>query len=293
MRDVIYGGVWPALAVARLHRRRRRRSRWSAARRCSARLQARAGGGRCETARRGDRARARVARVRACAPTAARTLKELLIGRARRGRPAAGAGAARRLAAHRARRDGRDRRAQRRGQVVDAARRSRGSSRCDAGRAECGGRVVALLELGAGFGRDFTGRENILLNGALHGLTRERDRGADGRDHRVLASSATSSTCRCATYSSGMFVRLGLRDRRAPRRRRAADRRGARGRRRGLPAQVRAAHRRADRRRRDARARLPRRGARSSARASASSCSTAARSSSTGRPATGCRSTTG
>jgi ABC-type polysaccharide/polyol phosphate transport system ATPase subunit len=42
----------------------------------------------------------------------------------------------------------------------------------DSGRAECGGRVVTLLELGAGFGRDFDGRENILLNGALHGMTR-------------------------------------------------------------------------------------------------------------------------
>ena len=31
----------------------------------------------------------------------------------------------------------------------------------DSGRAECGGRVVSLLELGAGFGPDFTGRENI------------------------------------------------------------------------------------------------------------------------------------
>ena len=42
----------------------------------------------------------------------------------------------------------------------------------DSGRAECGGRVAALLELGAGFGQDFTGRENIWLNGALHGLSR-------------------------------------------------------------------------------------------------------------------------
>src|SRR5581483_9727059 len=33
----------------------------------------------------------------------------------------------------------------------------------DSGRVEAGGRVVTLLELGAGFGRDFSGRENILL----------------------------------------------------------------------------------------------------------------------------------
>ena len=40
----------------------------------------------------------------------------------------------------------------------------------DSGRAECGGRVVSLIELGAGFGPDFSGRENIYLNGALHGF---------------------------------------------------------------------------------------------------------------------------
>ena len=41
----------------------------------------------------------------------------------------------------------------------------------DSGRVACGGQVVALLELGAGFGRDFSGRENILLNGALYAGT--------------------------------------------------------------------------------------------------------------------------
>jgi ABC-type polysaccharide/polyol phosphate transport system ATPase subunit len=40
----------------------------------------------------------------------------------------------------------------------------------DSGRAECCGRVVSLIELGAGFGPDFSGRENIYLNGALHGF---------------------------------------------------------------------------------------------------------------------------
>ena len=33
--------------------------------------------------------------------------------------------------------------------------------------------MVSLLELGAGFGPDFSGRENIYLNGALHGFERE------------------------------------------------------------------------------------------------------------------------
>ena len=43
----------------------------------------------------------------------------------------------------------------------------------DSGRAECGGRVVSLLELGAGFGPEFSGRENVYLNGALHGFGKE------------------------------------------------------------------------------------------------------------------------
>lgn len=71
------------------------------------------------------------------------------------------------------------------------------------------GRVTALLELGAGFNPDFTGRENAFLNGALLGLTadevRERlptilDFAGIGHfiDHPVK------------TYSSGMYVRLAF-----------------------------------------------------------------------------------
>ena len=233
----------------------------------------RAGGGRVSRAGR-DRARARVARVRGARRPGPHA-QGAAARAAARGGPAAGAGAARRVAARRA---GRDRRRSS-GATARARRRrcacSRGSCRCDSrARATCGGRVVALLELGAGFGRDFTGRENIFLNGALHGLTRERDRGAPGRRSSPSPSSASSSTLPVATYSQGMFLRLGLRDRRAPRRRRAAHRRGARGRRRGVPAQVRGADRRADRGGRDARARLARRRRWSSARASGSSCST-------------------
>ena len=79
----------------------------------------------------------------------------------------------------------------------------------DAGRAECGGRVVSLLEVGAGFGRDFTGRENIRLNGALHGL----DRAAiDARTEAIIAFSELGDfiDVPVRTYSSGMFVRLGF-----------------------------------------------------------------------------------
>src|SRR5690242_7618154 len=41
-----------------------------------------------------------------------------------------------------------------------------------AGQAQVNGRVAALLELGAGFNPEFTGRENVFLNGTLLGLTR-------------------------------------------------------------------------------------------------------------------------
>src|SRR5437899_23328 len=40
------------------------------------------------------------------------------------------------------------------------------------GRVETSGRVAALLELGSGFNPDFTGRENVYLNGAILGISR-------------------------------------------------------------------------------------------------------------------------
>jgi ABC-type polysaccharide/polyol phosphate transport system ATPase subunit len=77
------------------------------------------------------------------------------------------------------------------------------------GRARCGGQVVSLLELGAGFGRDFSGRENILLNGALHGLTRAQ---IEARMEAIIAFSELGDFIEVPvkTYSSGMFVRLGF-----------------------------------------------------------------------------------
>ena len=77
------------------------------------------------------------------------------------------------------------------------------------GRAECGGRVATLIELGAGFGREFTGRENILLNGALNGLGR---RDIEERLDDIVAFSELGHfvDVPVKTYSSGMLVRLGF-----------------------------------------------------------------------------------
>src|SRR5258708_4412818 len=45
-----------------------------------------------------------------------------------------------------------------------------------AGRVAAAGRVGSLLELGAGFHPEFTGRENVFLNGSIHGLKRAQIR---------------------------------------------------------------------------------------------------------------------
>jgi ABC-type polysaccharide/polyol phosphate transport system ATPase subunit len=79
----------------------------------------------------------------------------------------------------------------------------------DSGRAECGGRVVSLLELGAGFGPDFSGRENIYLNGALHGFTREE---IEERVDRIVEFSELGDfiDVPVKAYSAGMYLRLGF-----------------------------------------------------------------------------------
>ena len=78
-----------------------------------------------------------------------------------------------------------------------------------AGQAACGGRVVSLLELGAGFSRDFSGRENIYLQGALYGLAKAE---LDQRLPQIIAFSELEDFIDVAvkTYSSGMLLRLGF-----------------------------------------------------------------------------------
>src|SRR5207302_410519 len=78
-----------------------------------------------------------------------------------------------------------------------------------AGVVEVGGRVGSLLELGAGFHPDLTGRENVYLNGSILGLRR-----ADIRrslDEIVaFAELERFIDLPVRTYSSGMYMRLGF-----------------------------------------------------------------------------------
>jgi len=77
------------------------------------------------------------------------------------------------------------------------------------GRVEAGGRVASLLELGAGFHPDFTGRENVYLNASIHGLSRARVR--EVMDEIVaFAELERFIDLPVRTYSSGMFMRLGF-----------------------------------------------------------------------------------
>src|SRR5437763_1209446 len=77
------------------------------------------------------------------------------------------------------------------------------------GRIETGGRIASLLELGAGFHPDFTGRENVYLNGSIHGLSRARVR--EAMDEIVaFAELERFIDLPVRTYSSGMYMRLGF-----------------------------------------------------------------------------------
>jgi ABC-type polysaccharide/polyol phosphate transport system ATPase subunit len=77
------------------------------------------------------------------------------------------------------------------------------------GSVEVGGRVGSLLELGAGFHPDFTGRENVYLNGSLLGLPRRVV-----REHldEIVAFAGIDEflDLPVRTYSSGMAMRLGF-----------------------------------------------------------------------------------
>jgi ABC-type polysaccharide/polyol phosphate transport system ATPase subunit len=77
------------------------------------------------------------------------------------------------------------------------------------GRVETSGRIGSLLELGAGFHPDFTGRENVFLNGAIFGLRRSQIR--ERFDEIVAFAELEDAIDRpVRTYSSGMYMRLGF-----------------------------------------------------------------------------------
>jgi len=77
------------------------------------------------------------------------------------------------------------------------------------GTVQAHGRIAALLELGAGFNPDFTGRENVYLNGSLLGLTRqELDERFD--DIVTFADIGEFIEQPVKSYSSGMYVRLAF-----------------------------------------------------------------------------------
>jgi lipopolysaccharide transport system ATP-binding protein len=84
-----------------------------------------------------------------------------------------------------------------------------GISRPSAGAVEVNGRVSALLELGAGFNPEFTGRDNVYLNAAIHGLT---TRQIEER-YRAITEFAEIGDFidqPVKTYSSGMAMRLAF-----------------------------------------------------------------------------------
>ncbi len=71
------------------------------------------------------------------------------------------------------------------------------------------GRIAALLELGAGFNPEFSGRDNVYLNAAILGFsTKEMDR--KFADIAEFAEIGDFMNQPVKTYSSGMVVRLGL-----------------------------------------------------------------------------------
>ena len=77
------------------------------------------------------------------------------------------------------------------------------------GTVETNGRIAALLELGSGFNSDFTGRENVYMNGAIMGMTEEE---IDKKFDEIAAFADIGQFIEqpVKIYSSGMMVRLAF-----------------------------------------------------------------------------------
>lgn len=77
------------------------------------------------------------------------------------------------------------------------------------GTVETNGKLTSLLELGAGFHPDFTGRENIYFNASIFGLTKKE---IDSRVNDIIEFSELGDfiDSPVRTYSSGMYMRLAF-----------------------------------------------------------------------------------
>ena len=79
----------------------------------------------------------------------------------------------------------------------------------DSGKIETRGKLTSLLELGAGFHPDFSGRENIYFNASIFGLTKKE---IDARLKDIIEFSELGEFIDnpVRTYSSGMYMRLAF-----------------------------------------------------------------------------------
>lgn len=79
----------------------------------------------------------------------------------------------------------------------------------NSGTIDVNGKMVSLLELGAGFHPDFSGKENIYFNASIFGLTRKE---IDDRIEDIINFSELKNYIEnpIRTYSSGMFMRLAF-----------------------------------------------------------------------------------
>ncbi len=84
-----------------------------------------------------------------------------------------------------------------------------GTLQPSSGSVEVKGRIAALLELGSGFNPEFTGRENVYLNGAILGVSKReiQERFNDIEDFADIGAYIDQPV---KTYSSGMLVRLAF-----------------------------------------------------------------------------------